>query len=117
MLVFEYLWVFMILPLPLLVWLIARPFREHQQALRIPFFEEAARAAGLKPSRGATVMKRSIVQWGLAILIWILVVTALARPQWVEDPIEQIQSARDILLALDLSQSMETRDFIDSSGN
>jgi len=115
-LLFEYLWVFLILPLPLLVWVIAKPFREHQQALRIPFFEEAAQAADLKPSRGAVVMKRSVVQWGLALTVWALVVAALARPQWVEDPIEQIQSARDIMLALDLSQSMEARDFIDSSG-
>lgn len=116
MLVFEYIWVFIILPLPLLVWLIAKPFREHQQALRIPFFEEAAQAAGLKPSLGAVVMKRSAVQWILALTIWVLVVSALARPQWIEDPIEKIQSARDIMLALDLSQSMEARDFIDSSG-
>ena len=116
MLVFEYVWILIILPFPLLVWLLAKPFREHQQALRIPFFEEAAKAAGLKPSRGAVVMKRSIVQWILAVTVWVLVVAALARPQWVEDPIEQIQSARDIMLALDLSQSMEARDFIDSSG-
>jgi Ca-activated chloride channel family protein len=115
-LLFEYHWVFVILPLPLLVWLIAKPFREHQQALRIPFFEEVAQAAGLKPSRGAVVMKRSFVQWGLAVLIWVLVVAALARPEWVEDPIEKIQSARDIMLALDLSQSMEARDFVDSTG-
>ena len=116
MLVFEYVWAFIVLPLPLLIWLIAKPFREHQQAVRIPFFEEAARAAGLKPSRGAVVMKRSVVQMGLAVLGWLLVVVAMARPQWVEDPIEKIESARDILLALDLSQSMEARDFVDSSG-
>jgi len=116
MLVFEYLWAFIIVPLPVLVWLIAKPFREHQQALRIPFFKEAARAAGLAPSRGAVIMKRTIIQWGGALIIWVLLVAALARPQWVEDPIEQIQSARDIMLALDLSQSMEARDFVDSSG-
>lgn len=116
MLVFEYLWAFVVLPLPLLVWLATKPFREHQQALRVPFFEEAARAAGLKPSRGAVVMKRSILQWGLAIIVWVLVVGAMARPQWVEDPIEKVQPARDIMLAIDLSQSMEARDFIDDSG-
>lgn len=116
MLVFEYLWTFLILPLPFLIWVIAPAFREQQQALRIPFFEEASRAAGLKPSRGAVVMRRSFVQWFMATIVWLLVVTALARPQWVEDPIEQIQSARDIMLAIDLSQSMEVRDFVDAEG-
>ncbi len=117
MLVFEYPWGFIILPLPLLVWLLAKPFREHQQALRMPFFEEAARAAGLKPSQGAVVLKRSFVQMSIAVVVWVLLVAALARPQWIEDPIKKIQSARDIMLALDLSQSMEAKDFIDSSGN
>jgi Ca-activated chloride channel family protein len=116
-LVFEYLWAFFLLPLPFLIWLIAPPFREQQQALKIPFFEEAARAAGLKPSRGAIVMKRSVLQWFLALIVWGLVVTSLARPQWVEDPIEKIQSARDIMLAIDLSQSMEANDFIDRDSN
>lgn len=116
MLIFEYYWAFLILPLPLLVWLAVPPFREHRQALRIPFFEEAARSAGLEPSRGAVVMKRSILQWVLGSIIWVLVVSALAGPQWIEDPIVKIESARNIMLALDLSQSMEARDFVGSNG-
>jgi Ca-activated chloride channel family protein len=62
-------------------------------------------------------MRRSVLQWFVALIIWGLVVTALARPHWVEDPIEQIQSARDIMLAIDLSQSMEARDFVDDEGS
>lgn len=116
MLLFEYPWIFFFLPLPILVWWLLPVFREEQQAVRIPFFEEAAKAAGLKPSAGAVVPKRTIMQWILAPLVWGLAIAALARPQWVEDPIEQIQSARDLMLALDLSQSMEARDFVDIEG-
>lgn len=116
MLIFEYPWVFFLLPLPLLLWWLLPVHREEQQAVRIPFFEEAARAAGLKPSAGAVIPKRNILQWILAPLVWGLVIAALARPEWVEDPIVQIQSARDLMLALDLSQSMEARDFVDGEG-
>ena len=116
MLLFEYSWVFYLLPMPILLWWILPVHREEQQAVRIPFFEEAAKAAGLKPSAGAVIPKRNLWQWILGPLCWTLAVAALARPQWVEDPIEQIQSARDLMLALDLSQSMETRDFVSSKG-
>ena len=42
---------------------------------------------------------------------------ALARPQYVEPPIEKIESARDLMLAVDLSGSMDTRDMLDPEGN
>lgn len=41
---------------------------------------------------------------------------AAARPQYVEPPLQKVQPARDLLLALDLSQSMDTRDFHDPQG-
>ncbi len=49
-------------------------------------------------------------------LAWALIVVAAARPQWVEPPIERIESGRDLLLAVDLSQSMEEKDFPDPTG-
>jgi Ca-activated chloride channel family protein len=41
----------------------------------------------------------------------VLLVIALARPQFVELPIEKTEPQRDLLMAMDLSQSMDTRDF------
>lgn len=117
MLVFEYLWAFLLLPLPVLIWLLFPVYRENQQAVRVPFFEELASSAGLRPSRGAVVPRRNLVQWLLAPIVWILLVAAVARPQWVEDPVEQIQSARDLMLAIDISGSMEARDYVDADGN
>jgi Ca-activated chloride channel family protein len=57
------------------------------------------------------ILRRTLFQVLLLPLCWLLLVTALAAPQWVENPIEQIESARDLMLAVDLSGSMETRDF------
>jgi Ca-activated chloride channel family protein len=107
----EYPWLLALLPLPLLVWWLLPAYREASASVRLPFFSEVASAAGLSPAAGAVVPRRNWVQKVLAPLAWALVVLALARPQYVEPPIEHIQPARDLLLALDLSQSMDTRDF------
>jgi len=107
----EYPWLLALLPLPLLVWWLLPPYREESAAVRLPFFGEVARAAGLTPEAGAVVPKTNWLQKILAPVCWALVVLALARPQYIEPPIEKVQPARDLLLALDLSQSMDTRDF------
>lgn len=107
----------MLLPLPLLVWLLFKPYREESASVRLPFFGAVAGATGLKPSPGAVVPRSNWLQWLLAPVAWVLIVLALARPQFIEPPIEKVQPARDLLLALDLSQSMDSRDFKSPSGS
>jgi Ca-activated chloride channel family protein len=104
-------WALFLLPLPLLAWWLLPPYRERTQAVRVPFFEQAAAVTGLTPQLGAVVHRRTWVQKLLLPACWLLCVLAMARPQWVEPPIERIQAARDLLLAVDLSQSMEARDY------
>jgi Ca-activated chloride channel family protein len=116
MLEFQLPWMVLALPLPLILLWILKPYRSRQEAVRIPFFESVAEAAGEAPSEGAVVLRRSFVQWLLAPLIWGSLVAALARPVWVEPPLEKIESARDLLLAVDLSGSMNTRDMRDPAG-
>ena len=106
----------LLLPLPLLVRRLAPAYQEQREALRAPFFKELVALTGQTPSRGAVVLRPNLFQRLLLPLCWILVVTALARPQWVEEPIVRIQSARDLMLAVDLSGSMEARDFTDAAG-
>jgi Ca-activated chloride channel family protein len=112
----EFPWVLAALPLPLLVWWLLPPYREESASVRLAFFSDVARAAGLKPQGGAVILKTNWLQKVLAPLCWALIVLALARPQYVEPPIQKVQPARDLLLALDLSQSMDTRDFRDPQG-
>lgn len=111
MFVFDFYWAFALLPLPLLIWWLWPPYRERARAVRIPFFEQAAEVTGQKPQHGAVVHRANWAQRLLAPLCWVLCVAAVARPQWVEPPVERIQAARDLLLAIDLSQSMEARDY------
>jgi Ca-activated chloride channel family protein len=112
----EYPWLLLVLPLPLLVWWLVPPYREETASVRLAFFDDIARAAGLTPSSGAIVPRTTLLQKIVAPLSWALVVLALARPQYVDPPVQKIQPARDLLLALDLSQSMDTADFRDPSG-
>jgi Ca-activated chloride channel family protein len=62
------------------------------------------------------VLRRRAMQMTVAALIWILIVAALARPQWVSDPLTHEIAARDLILAVDISGSMDQRDFRAADG-
>ncbi len=104
-------WMLALLPLPLLAWWLLPSYRARQASVQIPFFDRFAAATGQTPQRGAVVLRRRAIQMGAAVVIWILVVAALARPQWVSDPVTREVSARDLILAIDISGSMDQRDF------
>ena len=114
---FSYPFTFLLLPVPFLaIWLLPS-YKERQDALRVPFFERVAQAAGQTPAKGGVQLKKNLLQRLLAPVVWVLLVTALARPQLVEPPIVKTESARDLMLAVDLSGSMDTRDMFDPDGN
>ena len=106
----------LLLPLPWLVWRFAPPHRETVAALRIPFFREITRAARAEPRAGSAVLSRTRLQMAAALAIWALLVVALARPERLGEPIVIETAARDIVLALDISGSMDERDFIAADG-
>jgi Ca-activated chloride channel family protein len=113
---FAWPWMFALLPLPLLVWWWLPPFRARQASVQIPFFERLANATGQTPQRGAVVLQRRATQMIAAVIIWLLIVAALAQPQWVGDPLTREVSARDLILAVDISGSMDQADFRGSDG-
>ncbi|MEN8189204.1 MAG: VWA domain-containing protein [Thermodesulfobacteriota bacterium] len=117
MLTISYIWVFALLPLPLLIWKLTRPHQEERQGIRVPFFDELAELSGQQPGSGAVVHRRSWPQQVIATLCWLLLIFALARPQWLEQPIIKEVASRDLLLAIDLSGSMQTEDFTSRDGS
>ena len=116
MLEFAYPLALLALPLPLLVWWLLPPQRERIAALRVPFFKQITSAAGSEARAGAVVMRRRWLQMIVAALVWILLVVGLAKPEWVGEPIVRTEAARDIMLALDLSGSMDYHDFPGEDG-
>lgn len=116
MFTFSYIWIFLLLPLPLLFRKLVGPYQEDRQAVRAPFFDDLAALSGQEPGAGAVVLKQPLVRQIITTLAWVLLVAALARPQWIEQPIVKQIPSRDLLLGVDLSGSMETEDFTGKDG-
>jgi len=106
-----------LLPLPLLVWWLVPPHREPRRSLVVPFLQRLADVTGQQPGHGAAIARGSLWRWLVVAFCWSCVVLALARPQLIEPPISKEIPVRDLLLAVDLSGSMETQDFTDKNGN
>src|SRR6201992_2144920 len=113
---FAWPWVFAILPLPILVWWLLPPYRARQASVQVPFFDRLAAATGQTPQQGAVVLRRRAFQMIIAIVSLMLLVAALERPQWVGNPITHELSARDLILAIDISGSMDQADFREANG-
>jgi Ca-activated chloride channel family protein len=107
MLQIDWPWVFLLLPLPLAVYF-AMPTQEagKEAALRVPFIEDFNFAQQPQQRR----LKLRWLKW-LSLLAWLLVVLAASRPQWLGDTISINISGRDLMIAVDLSDSMRAEDF------
>lgn len=104
-LAWEWPWALLALPLPWLVQRLlppAEPFTG--SALRVPFYSRIAAQSG-RATHATTA------RYWLAWLAWILLVTGAARPQWLGEPVELPVSGRDLMLAVDISGSMEQEDY------
>ena len=110
----DYPWLLILLPLPWLGYRYLPDYREARSAVRVPFFGAMSRAVGQAPSQAGTRSNRW--QLLLNLLVWTLLLVAASRPVWVEQPIERQQPVRDLMLAIDISQSMETTDFTGANG-
>jgi Ca-activated chloride channel family protein len=105
----EWLWpaVLLLAPLP---WLVRRwlpPARSRQPALRAPFFSDWRE---LNEQQRARVQNGTWLGLAGLWLVWLLLLTALARPVWIGQPIELPTSGRDLMLAVDISGSMRVED-------
>jgi len=116
MLTISYPWVFLLLPLPLLIYYLAPTYAEPRLAVRVPFMGLLSRLSGRQAGQGAAIASRSRLQKVQLIIAWLALVVALARPTWMDEPMVHEMPMRDLLVALDLSGSMETRDFTDETG-
>jgi Ca-activated chloride channel homolog len=105
--VIEFLWpwMFLLLPLPLLVRHFLAPAPRPDAALTVPdanrFRTQAERGPQLTRWRGPLI---------ILALAWLLLVTGAARPVYIGDAVALEVSGRDLMLAVDLSGSMNIED-------
>jgi Ca-activated chloride channel family protein len=98
-------WLLLLVPLPwLLRLLMPASAASDLQALRVPWFSAIAdgKAGWLRRPWLALV----------AALVWLLLVVAASRPQWIGEIESLPVTGRDLLLAVDISGSMDTQDMI-----
>ena len=100
-------------PLPMLL---LPAYKESRDSVRVPFFDKLVELSEERPRTGAMVLQRRPVQRFLVGFMWLALVLAAAKPMWIGAPIEQQKSGRDLMIAVDLSGSMETKDFTLPSG-
>ncbi len=102
---------FLLLLLPFSVRFLSA-YRHKSDSVFVSFFSQLQKLSGERPKGGAGILSRDVWQRILLPLTWVLLVTASARPEWVGEPIVKNRSARDLMVAVDLSGSMATKDFV-----
>ena len=105
---FAWYWLFLALPLPYLVYKLMPAAQEAiPQAIKMPLYASLQRKAG---NSSVNQVKRHPWRVALAALIWILLVSAAARPQLIGKPTALPMQGRNLMLAVDISGSMQEQD-------
>ncbi|MGA9573673.1 MAG: VWA domain-containing protein [Lysobacterales bacterium] len=98
-------WLLLLAPVPFLLrWIMPPSPSGDLQALRVPWFSAVA--------GGKSGWMRRPWLALLASLVWLLLVVAASRPQWVGEIESLPVTGRDLLLAVDISGSMDTQDMV-----
>ncbi|WP_299788317.1 VWA domain-containing protein [uncultured Shewanella sp.] len=101
MLTLQWAWLLLLLPLPLI-------FRKQQSVNEV---SGHLHLPGVAQS-GAQQIEQDNSSRKAYWLIWVLLVVAVARPLWMGDPIELPSKGRDLMMAVDLSGSMQIEDMV-----
>ncbi len=99
--------IFLALPAPLLVmWLLPKASSSQPVTIRVPFYAQVQTQLLNKAS------KYPRLQLLIAFIIWLLLVSSAAQPQSMAEPIQLPVMGRNLMLAVDLSGSMEAEDMV-----
>ncbi len=101
---FQWPYVFYASILPLLVWLLPNIKKGSITAVKVPFFNNFWKSL-------ASVNQKTV--WWLkllALLAWLLFIAAAAKPVWIGEAIALPVEGRDLMMAVDVSGSMQETD-------
>jgi Ca-activated chloride channel homolog len=100
-------WMILLLPLPWLVYRLLPSARSEQAALRAPFFQQWQ---ALSQAGSAQQSRRHWLSLLMLCLVWLCLVAAATRPILYGDTVTLPMEGRDLLLAVDISGSMQIED-------
>lgn len=105
-------WFALLLPLPLLLrWLLpALPKEKRDEASEISF-PAVHRLKNVFPACQSTKKRSDVIFFGLLLLSWMLLIVALMQPENVDQFRQVKNKGYDLMLAVDISASMQALDF------
>ncbi|MCL1058913.1 VWA domain-containing protein [Shewanella gelidimarina] len=107
----EYPWMLALVALPVFVFRIFPVYLQPAASIYLPFFARLVAATGQAPTSGSQVKQRKRIQAVALLLSWLLTIICLARPVLLGEPVITQKTGRDLMVAVDLSQSMEQEDY------
>jgi Ca-activated chloride channel family protein len=96
-------WLALLLPLPWLIYVLRSPIESRGVALFVPM-------AATLTAESTDIVRGSRNARVIFALIWLLLVAAAMRPQWLGEPQPVPTTGRRLMLAIDTSGSMATED-------
>ncbi len=103
---FAWPWIFALLPLPWLMRIVLPVADSGEPALKVSFLSDLEGLAGRRARANLPAWRQQTP----FILLWLLLLVAAARPQWLGEPLPIAASGRDLLVAVDVSGSMDFPD-------
>ena len=102
----EWWWALFLLPLPFIARALISAVTNSEAALDIPLLNHADLPPATSVSGSNWLAKLAI--W----IFWLCLVIAASRPLWIGEPVSQTLSGRDLMLAVDISGSMQEMDML-----
>ncbi|MFF7709310.1 VWA domain-containing protein [Pseudomonas sp. NPDC007930] len=99
-------WLFALLPLPWVLRALLPPAGNGEPVLQVPFLAELERSSSRRARLNLPAWRQQLP----FALLWLLLLSAAARPQWLGAPLPIPASGRDLLVAVDVSGSMDYPD-------
>ncbi|MFW0756924.1 vWA domain-containing protein [Pseudomonas sp. H11T01] len=103
---FAWPWIFALLPLPWLLRVLLPVADSGEPALKVSFLSDLEGLARRRARANLPAWR----QQAPFILLWLLLLIAAARPHWLGEPLPIAASGRDLLVAVDVSGSMDFPD-------
>lgn len=99
-------WVFLLLPLPWLLRGLLPAADSGEAALKVSFLDELQSLSGRRARVALPAWRQQLPY----LTVWLLLLFAAARPQWLGESLPLPVSGRDLLVAVDVSGSMDYPD-------
>ncbi len=112
---FSHPWVFVLIIIPIIINKLPLYYRSKRSAVRISFKDDIDAITDTKDSVYG-ISHASKTEKLLTIILYLLVLSALAKPQYIGEPLSREIPQREVLVCVDLSGSMATKDFKDKNG-